>query len=107
MANSKFAESDAYLSALIEEVRTLPPPSDMSLAMGRRTFFKVAGAAGAGLVLGFHLDSSAFAATATADNRLVMNAYIRIAPDNTITIYSKAPEMRPGHQDRVRVDHRR
>jgi isoquinoline 1-oxidoreductase beta subunit len=96
MANSKFAQSDAYLSALIEEVRTLPPPSDDALTMGRRTFFKVAGAAGAGLVLGFHLDSKAFAAAAPADNRLVMNAYIRIAPDNTITIYSKSPEIGQG-----------
>ena len=40
MANAKFAQSDAYLSQLIEEVRTIP---DAPLTMGRRTFFKLAG----------------------------------------------------------------
>ena len=34
--------------------------------MGRRTFFKLAGAGAAGLVLGFHLGDQAFAADATA-----------------------------------------
>ena len=97
MASSKFAESDAYLSALIQEVRTLPTPMDTTLTMQRRTFFKLAGAGSAGLVLGFHMgDAPAFAATAPADNRQVMNAFIRIAPDNTITIYSKCPEIGQG-----------
>ena len=97
---SNFAQSDAYLSALISEVRS-GPPAKASPPMGRRTFFKLAGAGAAGLVLGFHLGDAAFAADtangAAADgNDLVMNAFIRIAPDNTITIYSKAPEIGQG-----------
>jgi isoquinoline 1-oxidoreductase beta subunit len=93
--HSKFAQSDAYISELMQEVRTMP--ADASLELGRRTFFKLAGAGTAGLVLGFHLGGEAFAATATkGDNVQTMNAFIRIAPDNTITIYSKGPEIGQG-----------
>ena len=100
MADTHFAQSDAYLSALIREVRSVPPAS-ASLTMGRRTFFKLAGAGAAGLVLGFHLGDAAFAAErANVDtpsaNDQAMNAFIRIAPDNTITIYSKCPEIGQG-----------
>ena len=58
--NAKFAQSDAYISELMRDVRTAP--ADSALPMGRRTFFKLAGAGAAGLVLGFHLPSEAFAA---------------------------------------------
>jgi len=95
---SNFAQSDAYLSALMREVRSVPTAKTSS-TMGRRTFFKLAGAGAAGLVLGFHLGDAAFAAeTANGDTGTdqVMNAFIRIAPDNTITIYSKAPEIGQG-----------
>jgi isoquinoline 1-oxidoreductase subunit beta len=98
--NAKFAQSDAYLSELMREVRSLPVEAsdDASMAMGRRTFFKLAGAGAAGLVLGFHLGDEAFAAGAApqAGNLQTMNAFIRIAPDNSITIYSKAPEIGQG-----------
>src|ERR1700753_3211987 len=91
----KFAEADAYTSELMKQVRAAPVQGTGPLAMQRRTFFKLAGAASAGLVLGFHLPNEAFAAEmATTDvahdqKDQVMNAFIRIAPDNNITIYSK------------------
>jgi isoquinoline 1-oxidoreductase beta subunit len=98
---SDFARSDAYLSALIREVRG-QPAEDVPLAMGRRGFFKLAGAGTAGLVLGFYLGDAAFAAgtpfaagAGDAKDR-ALNAFIRIAPDNTITIYSKCPEIGQG-----------
>jgi isoquinoline 1-oxidoreductase beta subunit len=94
--NAKFAQSDAYISELMREVRAAPV--DGALPMGRRTFIKLAGAGAAGLVLGFHLPSEAFAAANTPQGRKdqAINAFIRIAPDNTITIYSKAPEIGQG-----------
>src|SRR5271155_3351650 len=92
---SSFARSDAYFSALMREVRSVPA-ANASSTMGRRTFFKLAGAGAAGLVLGFHLGDSAFAAETADGKDQVMNAFIRIAPDNTITIYSKAPEIGQG-----------
>ena len=96
---SNFARSDVYFSALMREVASVPAADASS--MGRRSFFKLAGAGAAGLVLGFHLGDSAFAAeTADANDQVMqdqaINAFIRIAPDNTITIYSKCPEIGQG-----------
>ena len=91
---SRFIQSEAYIAELIRDARAMP--ADVPLVMRRRTFFQLAGAGAAGLVLGFHLDGEAFAATAQIDNRQAMNAFIRIAPDNTITIYSKVPEFGQG-----------
>lgn len=95
---TSFAQSDAYLSALLDDVHSLNAAKAM--AMGRRTFFKLTGASVAGLVLGFHL-GDAFAAEAANGVAVdakdqTMNAFIRIAPDNTITIYSKCPEIGQG-----------
>lgn len=92
---SNFAQSDAYLSALIREVRAVPAANALP-TMGRRSFFKLAGGGAAGLVLGFYLGDAAFAAEQADGKDQVMNAFIRIAPDNTITIYSKCPEIGQG-----------
>ena len=94
MANSKFAQSDAYISDMMREIRALPEAAGSSTTMGRRTFFKLAGAGTAGLVLGFHLP--AMAATAEDAKNLTMNAFVKVAPDNSITIYSKCPEIGQG-----------
>src|SRR6185295_10815073 len=94
--NAKFAQSDADISELMREVRAAP--ADGASQIGRRTFIKLAGAGAAGLVIGFHLPSEAFAAANTPQGRKdqAINAFIRIAPDNTITICSKAPEIGQG-----------
>ena len=41
-SQSHFAQSDAYFSALMREVRSMPAAA-ASLTMGRRAFFKLAG----------------------------------------------------------------
>jgi isoquinoline 1-oxidoreductase subunit beta len=64
----------------------------------RREFLKVSAAAGGGLLLTFGLPSlSKAAAMGEAESgNAVLNAYVRIAPDNTITIMSKNPEIGQG-----------
>ena len=63
----------------------------------RRTFLKAGAALGAGLTLGFYLPAGRAAqqtaATATA---FAPNAFLRIAPDNTITVLVKHLEMGQG-----------
>src|SRR3546814_19820627 len=56
----------------------------------RRRFLQGAGAAGLGLVVGFHwMPRNAVAATSKPE---MLNAFIRIAPDNTVTVLSKHVE---------------
>jgi isoquinoline 1-oxidoreductase beta subunit len=99
-ASDRFAESDAYVREMMRETRAMPAPR--SFAVGRRSFLKLAGAGGAGLVLTFQLPRDVFAATETpqvaaeASKDQSINAFIRIAPDNKITVYSKAPEIGQG-----------
>ncbi len=59
----------------------------------RRDFLKVSAAAGGGLLLSFELPSIANAATGA---HATLNAYVRIAPDNTVTITAKNPEIGQG-----------
>lgn len=71
----------------------------IDIKASRRSFLKGAGAASFGLVIGFHLDprgvaGRAMAAPAAAD--FVPNAFIRIAPDNTVTVLCKHLEMGQG-----------
>ena len=60
----------------------------------RRKFLKVS-AAGGGLLLAFSLPGVAKAAMAGAKSAR-LNAYVRIAPDNVVTIMSKNPEIGQG-----------
>jgi len=88
---NKFAESDAYIASLIVQAENLPESN--RLEFGRRGFLKLATVGGAGLVLAFHLPGESALA---AEVPKVMNAFVRIAPDNIITIYSKGPEIGQG-----------
>ncbi len=70
-------------------------------AVNRRDFLKLSGAAGAGLVLGFYFKSGRSARAAQVVNASAgdsgrLNAYIRISPDNVVTLTSKRPEMGQG-----------
>src|SRR5215469_8996479 len=90
-AGSRVAQSEAYVAQLIAKARAMPAAPRP--AMGRRTFLKLAGAGGAGLILGFHLPGKALAASETPQ---IINAFVRVAPDNTVTVFSKAPEIGQG-----------
>lgn len=71
----------------------------MTVDLGRRGFLKVSMAAGGGLLVGFRLDafgeSTAEMATASAAS-LAPNAWIRIDPDETVTIRVASSEMGQG-----------
>ena len=62
----------------------------------RRDFLKVSAVAGGGLLLSFALPSLGKAAVSGGRRPTTLNAYVRIAPDNTVTIMSKNPEIGQG-----------
>jgi isoquinoline 1-oxidoreductase beta subunit len=62
----------------------------------RRTFLKTTGGAAAGLLLGFHLPGIQKAAAQSGGGSAQMNAYIRIAPDDTVTLFIHKAEMGQG-----------
>ncbi|MCL2831425.1 MAG: molybdopterin-dependent oxidoreductase [Betaproteobacteria bacterium] len=99
---SGFVESDAYIRDLMNAAavaKTGNPLASASLPLDRRGFLKLAGA---GLVLGFYLpggvraDAETPQAAGAASQSPAINAFVRIAPDNTVTVYSKAPEIGQG-----------
>lgn len=62
-------------------------------ALSRRQFLKAGAAVGGGLLLSFNFPSLDAAAAADAQ---LLNGYIRIAPDNTVTIMATNPEIGQG-----------
>jgi len=69
-----------------------------TLRRSRRDFLKVSAAAGGGLLLSFALPSLSKAAAMghAEEGTTVLNAYVCIAADNTVTIMSKNPEIGQG-----------
>ncbi|MDE1938056.1 MAG: xanthine dehydrogenase family protein molybdopterin-binding subunit [Alphaproteobacteria bacterium] len=59
----------------------------------RRTFLKVSAAAGGGMLISFSLPGIADAA---GGKSATLNAYVRIAPDDIVTIMAKNPEIGQG-----------
>lgn len=86
---SVFADSQSreLMHAAEERASALPQ-------LDRRSFLKVTGMAGSGLLLAFHVGSEAFANG--EPKGFMPNAFVRIAPDGTIVIYSKGPEIGQG-----------
>jgi len=63
----------------------------------RREFLKVSAAVGGGLIIGFYLPGRSKAGMAqAADQEFAPNAFLRIAPDNTVTVIVKHLEMGQG-----------
>ena len=66
-----------------------------SPVLDRRSFFRLSALAGGGLMLGFYLKSTDGAAAAEiaklpglVDGDFAPSAFIRIAPDGSVTLYS-------------------
>ena len=66
------------------------------VTLNRREFLKVSAAAGGGLLIGLYLPGRLEAATNTTAEEFLPNAFLRIAPDNTVTVISKHLEMGQG-----------
>jgi len=69
--------------------------------LGRRSFLRIVALAGGGLVLGHYVRPLAGAEPASADagkdgGLFIPNAFIRIAPDGTVTVFSARPEVGQG-----------
>ncbi|HEY5808511.1 MAG TPA: molybdopterin cofactor-binding domain-containing protein [Povalibacter sp.] len=64
--------------------------------VSRRSFMKLVGLAGGGLVLAFYVGDASMAFANDTPKGFVPNAFLRIAPDGTIIIYSKGPEIGQG-----------
>jgi isoquinoline 1-oxidoreductase subunit beta len=62
----------------------------------RRGFLKAAGATAAGLTIGFHWSGPLRRALADTAKDFTPNAFLRIAPDNSVTVISKHLEMGQG-----------
>jgi len=93
---SSLQSSDAYVQEMLRAAEAQSTVSSIS----RRTFLKVTGLVGGGLVLAFYVGEHA---TALADGKakakeitFAPNAFLRISPDGTIVLYSKAPEIGQG-----------
>ena len=73
----------------------MPQTGTEGLMLSRRRFVQGLGAAGAGLVIGFHWSAGSRRASA-AETDLAPNAFLRIAPDGTVTVISKHIEFGQG-----------
>jgi isoquinoline 1-oxidoreductase subunit beta len=67
---------------------------NIPLHANRRQFLQ--GSAALGLIVGFHIPLARRAQAAAPESEFVPNAFIRIAPDNTVTVISKHIEMGQG-----------
>src|SRR5687768_4178468 len=86
--------SDDAVRALMREIETPTSVAPLRVVkVDRRTFLKLTGLAGGGLVLGLVQSGDARAA-GPAD--FVPNAFVRISPKSSILIYSKGPEIGQG-----------
>ena len=80
-------------------LRDLSKPAPPAVALSRRDFLKSAGVASSGLIVAFCMPVGlrrAFAQGAPPAPMVPPNAFVRIAPDNTVTILLKHSEMGQG-----------
>src|SRR5579863_6642297 len=62
----------------------------------RRGFLKATAASAVGLTIGFHWSGPLRSAFADTSKEFVPNAFLRIAPDNSVTVIAKHLEMGQG-----------
>ncbi len=90
-AEQSILSADEYVRAVLNAAEA----QVQRTTLDRRTFLKIVGLAGGGLVLAFYVGERNVA-LANGANAFVPNAFLRISPDGTILIYSKGPEIGQG-----------
>ena len=89
---TSMVSADAY----VQDILRAAEAQSSSTRISRRTFFKVTGLAGGGLVLAFYMGDQATAFANGKTKEFAPNAFLRITPEGVITLYSKAPEIGQG-----------
>jgi len=91
--------ADDYMLSVIDYVEGriahMPGDGPLSGSFDRRSFLKLTGLAGGGFALAFYMGDSNVA-YADKDPNFGPNAYVRVAKDNTVTIFAKNPEVGQG-----------
>ena len=91
------ASVDASLRELMRDVESGAVSAPFrAVALDRRSFLKLTGLAGGGLVLAFTMGREANAAAGDAASEFAPNAFLRISPKGSILIYNKGPEIGQG-----------
>jgi len=86
-------EFDPYVPKELQQLHAERPPAT---ALSRRSFIKISGVVGGGLVLGAGMSTSRTATAQSGDDVFEANPYVQIRPDNTIIIFSKNPDVGQG-----------
>ena len=92
--DGNWADADASLRELMQDIVSGAPAAPFhAVKLDRRNFLKLTGLAGGGLLLGFTIGAPAESANA---GEFAPNAFLRIARDGSIVIYSKGPDIGQG-----------
>src|ERR1700740_3323447 len=94
MSDTIMSEPSANESAINDA--TASKASAVLSRASRRGFLKSAAATAAGLTIGFHWSGPLSRALADTPKDFVPNAFLRIAPDNSVTVIAKHLEMGEG-----------
>jgi isoquinoline 1-oxidoreductase beta subunit len=90
--NTSF-HADSYINDIMRAAEAQTAEAKLD----RRSFFKIVGLAGGGLVLAFYVGNRNLAqAQAVGSQDFAPNAFLRVSPDGSILIYSKGPEIGQG-----------
>jgi isoquinoline 1-oxidoreductase beta subunit len=90
-------EPNPYLPEYLQKIEA--ERAEAALAMSRRSFIKITGLAGGGLVLAMSMGPGArqaLAQTKSPAEAASLNPYVQIRPDNTVVLYAKNPEVGQG-----------
>lgn len=91
-AETSILSADAYVQDML---RAAEAQSAIS-RINRRTFLKITGLTGGGLVLAFYVGEPGAASADSKAKDFAPNAFLRVSPQGIITLYSKAPEIGQG-----------